>query len=297
MTSEATTATTAVVVSARIGVKRRESALKKLLRNRVTLAGLVVVVAVTLAAVLAPVLAPYSYDTVSVKEKLLEPSARQWLGTDQFGRDILSRILYGAQVSLVVGVAGMFVALAAGVAIGAAAGYYGGWLDEALMRSMDVIMAFPYIVLGVAMAAVVGPSFQNLIFIIGVIRVPQFARITRGAVLSIRSADFVEAARCLGQRPTIILVKHILPNCITPVVVLASLSVATAISAEAALSFLGLGVQPPMASWGTMLADGRQYMYNAPWIATFPGLAISITILGYNLFGDGLRDVLDPRLR
>lgn len=267
------------------------------MRNRVSLLGLVIAALIIILAIGAPLLAPYPYGEVNIRHKLQGPSPQHWLGTDQFGRDIYSRMLYGAQVSLMVGVAGMVVALIIGIVIGAVGGYYGGWLDEVLMRTMDVLLAFPFIVLGIAMVAVVGPSFQNLIFVIGIMRVPQFARLVHASVLSLRAREFVEAARAIGQRDWAILFKHILPNCISPLVVLGSLSVATAISAEASLSFLGLGIQPPMPSWGNMLADGKLYMYNAPWIATFPGLAISITILGYNLLGDGLRDVLDPRMQ
>jgi peptide/nickel transport system permease protein len=280
-----------------LGLKKREASWKRLIRNRVTFVGLIIVVIVTIVAIGAPFLAPYPYEQVNIKVKLKGPSAEHWLGTDQFGRDVYSRLLYGAQVSLVVSAAGMVVALVIGVLIGGVAGYYGGWIDEVFMRLMDVLMAFPYIILGIAMVAVVGPSFQNLIFVIGIMRVPQFARIAHGSVLSLRNLEFVDAARSIGQRNWVILLRHILPNCISPLVVLGSLSVATAISAEASLSFLGLGIQPPMASWGTMLSDGKLYMYNAPWIATFPGIIISVTILGYNLLGDGLRDVLDPRMQ
>ena len=271
--------------------------LRRLFRNRVSFIGLVVVVLVTFLALAASQLAPYPYDAVNIPDKLVGPSPEHWLGTDQFGRDILSRILYGAQISLVVGAGGMVVSLAIGALIGAVSAYYGGWLGEVLMRSMDVLMAFPFMVLGIAMVAVVGPSFQNLIFVIGIMRIPQFARVAHSSVLRLSALEFVEAARSIGQRPFTILLRHILPNCISPLLVLGSLSVATAISAEASLSFLGLGIQPPMASWGSMLSDGKLYMHNAPWVATFPGIAISITILGFNLLGDGLQDILDPRLQ
>lgn len=280
-----------------LGLRKRPSAWRRLIRNQTTVIGLVIVILGSALAIGAPLIAPYPYDEVNVRIKLQGPSSEHWLGTDQFGRDVYSRILYGAQVSLIVGAAGMIVALAMGAALGAIAGYYGGWIGEVLMRIMDVLMAFPFIVLGIALVAIVGPSLQNLIFVIGVMRIPQFARVAHSSVLRLRSLDFVDAARSIGQRPIIILIRHILPNCVSPLVVLGSLSVATAISAEASLSFLGLGIQPPMSSWGTMLSDGKLYIYNAPWLATFPGIAISLTILGYNLLGDGLRDVLDPRLQ
>lgn len=266
-------------------------------RNRLTIWGLSIVLLMTVAAVAAPYIAPYDFDTVNVAERLQGPSAEHLLGTDQFGRDILSRMLYGARVSLVVGFGGVAIALVVGVFMGAVAGYYGGWIDEGLMRVMDILFAFPYIVLAVALLAMWGPSLRNIILVIGITRIPQFARVARGSVLSIKEMDYVLAARAVGQPERRILARHVLPNTLTPIVILATLSVATAILTESALSFLGMGIQPPRASWGTMIADGRRFMLDAPWIATFPGIAISLTILGYNLFGDGLRDALDPKMR
>lgn len=266
-------------------------------RNRLTIWGLSIVLLMTVAAVAAPYIAPYDFDTVNVAERLQGPSAEHLLGTDQFGRDILSRMLYGARVSLVVGFGGVAIALVVGVFMGAVAGYYGGWIDEGLMRVMDILFAFPYIVLAVALLAMWGPSLRNIILVIGITRIPQFARVARGSVLSIKEMDYVLAARAVGQLERRILARHVLPNTLTPIVILATLSVATAILTESALSFLGMGIQPPRASWGTMIADGRRFMLDAPWIATFPGIAISLTILGYNLFGDGLRDALDPKMR
>ncbi|HBY95281.1 MAG TPA: peptide ABC transporter permease [Chloroflexi bacterium] len=271
--------------------------LRVLLRNYATALGLAIIVVMIVVALVGPVLAPYKYDEVILTDRLQPPSAEHLLGTDQFGRDILSRMLFGARVSLVVGLGGVAVAMAFGVVLGAIAGFYGGWPDEIIMRLMDILLAFPYIILAVALIAMVGPSVRNIILVVGFTRLPQFARLVRGSVLTIRETDFVTAARAIGQREWRILSRHILPNCLTPIVVMASLSVATAILTESALSFLGLGIQPPQSSWGTMIADGRRFMLDAPWIATFPGIAISLTILGYNLLGDGLRDALDPRLR
>lgn len=268
-----------------------------LTRDRLTVWGLALILGMGVMAVLAPVIAPYRYDTVILSDRLQPPSAAHLLGTDQFGRDIFSRMLYGARVSLTVGLGGVAIAMAVGVTLGAIAGYVGRWIDELIMRSMDILLALPYIVLAVALIAMVGPSLGNLILVISITRIPQFARITRGSVLTLRESEYISAARVVGQREWRILLFHILPNCLTPVVILASMSVATAILTESALSFLGLGIQPPAASWGSMVADGRRFMLDAPWIATFPGIAISLAILGYNLVGDGLRDALDPRLR
>jgi peptide/nickel transport system permease protein len=248
-------------------------------------------------ALFAPQIAPYEYDKMAILEKLTGPSKGHLLGTDQFGRDILSRIIYGARVSLLVGVGGTTVAMISGIIMGAVAGYLGGWWDEVLMRILDIWMAFPYIVLAIVLAWIMGPGLVNLILVIGIIRSPQFARITRGSVLAQKEMEFVDAARAIGQSSPLILLRHILPNCISPIIVYATLCVATAISAEAALSFLGLGIQPPTPSWGMMLAEGRRFMIDAFWMPTFPGIAISLTILGYNILGDGLRDALDPRMR
>lgn len=280
-----------------IGMNPLQRFWRNLSRNPITLWGLVIIVIMLLVALLSPSLAPHEPDMVNLAERLQPPSVTHLLGTDQFGRDILSRIIYGARVSLLVGFAGVASAAVVGVFLGSVAGYYGRWTDDVIMRFMDILLAFPYIVLAIALIAMVGPSLRNIILVIAITRIPQFARVTRGSVLSLREMEFVLASRALGQKEWRILLRHILPNALTPISVLASLSVATAILTESALSFLGLGIQPPQASWGTMIADGRRFMLDAPWIATFPGLAISLTILGYNLLGDGLRDALDPRLR
>jgi len=259
--------------------------------------GLLLILVMLFVALFAPTLAPYEYDEMAIKDKLMGPSRQHLLGTDQFGRDILSRIIHGTRVSLAVGVGGTLVAMVSGILLGAAAGYLGGWWDEVLMRILDVWMAFPYIVLAIVLAWILGPGLINLILVIGIIRSPQFARITRGSVLAQKEMEFVDAARAIGQRSPLILFRHILPNCISPIIVYGTLCVATAISAEAALSFLGLGIQPPTPSWGMMLAEGRRFMIDAFWMPTFPGIAISLTILGYNILGDGLRDALDPKMR
>jgi peptide/nickel transport system permease protein len=262
----------------------------------VTALALAVVGLVTLAAVGAPWLAPYSPTEMNV-DLLTAPSARHLLGTDDLGRDILSRIVHGASVSVLVGVISMGTAAALGVPLGLIAGYRGGLADTVIMRVLDGLMAFPAILLAIAIMAVLGPSLQNAMLAIGVIYIPPFARIVRASVLSLREQEFVDAARGLGAGSPRIVARHVLPNCLSPVIVQGSLGMGYAILVEAALSFLGLGVQPPQASWGSMLAEGRGFLDQAPWFATFPGLAIFVTVLGLNFVGDRLREALDPRLR
>jgi peptide/nickel transport system permease protein len=266
-------------------------------RNWLAVAGAAVILAMILLAVFAEQLAPYDPDLPHIPDKLQGPSLTYPMGTDQFGRDILSRVFYGARVSLAVGAGGTLLSLVIGVVLGAIAGYSGGWLGELIMRSMDILMAFPFIVLAIALVVLMGTGLLNLILVIGILRVPQFARVLRSSVLSLKEEEFVVAARTVGQTPIRILFRHILPNALGPLLVLASLSIATAITTESALSYLGMGIQPPQSTWGTLLSDGRNYMQDAPWMTTFPGLVLSLTIFGYNLVGDGLRDALDPRTR
>lgn len=271
--------------------------MKKLLKNPVTLFGVIISLAMILTGIFAPFLSPYPYEEIHLGDKLKPPGRAYWLGTDQFGRDILSRIIHGTRVSLLVGLAGTLIGMIFGITLGALAGYFGKWLDEAIMRVVDVMMGFPYIIIGVALISVFGPGLFKLILIVGFLRIPEFARITRAPVLVLKQTSFIEAARAIGRRDWQILSKHILPNCMMLIFVYASLSISTAIRMEASLSFLGLGIQPPIPSWGGMLAEGRQYIIYATWLTTFPGIAISLTILGFNLVSDGLRDLLDPRLR
>jgi ABC-type dipeptide/oligopeptide/nickel transport system permease subunit len=247
--------------------------------------------------VFAPLLAPYPYEEIHLEDKLQPPCKKYWLGTDQFGRDILSRIIYGARVSLLVGLGGTLLGLGVGVLLGSVAAYYGKAVEEAIMRFIDIIMSFPYIIIAVALVSILGPGLFKLIMIVGFLAVPRVARITRAPILALKEVSFVEAARAIGRGDRQVLIKHILPNCLMVILVYASLSAAQAIRIEAALSFLGLGIQPPTPSWGLMLSSGRQYIIYATWLTTFPGIAISLTILGLNLVSDGLRDMLDPRLR
>jgi len=269
----------------------------KLVKNPVTFFGVIISLIMIFTGIFAPLISPYPYQELHLKDKLKPPCEKYWLGTDQFGRDILSRIIYGTRVSLLVGLGGTLIGMLFGIFWGSVAAFYGKWVDDAIMRVVDVMMSFPYIVIAVGLVSVFGPGLFKLIMIVGFLRIPEFARITRGPILVLKEMPFVEAAKAIGQADWKILFKHILPNCLMVIFVYASLSIATAIRVEASLSFLGLGIQPPAPSWGLMLADGRQYIIYATWLTTFPGIAISLTILGFNLVSDGLRDILDPRLR
>ena len=271
--------------------------LHRFTKNPIIPIGAVIIILMILIGVFAPYLSPYNPTKMAPRSRREAPSKEHWLGTDRLGRDMLSRMVWGARVSLIIGVLAVAVAMVVGLMIGMLSGYYGGLLDEILMRTMDVIFAFPSLLLAIALIAVTGPSMRNIIFVVAVIRIPRFARILRASVLSLKQKEFVEAARALSKSDIGIMWEHILPNCIAPLTVEASLSVATAIITESALSFLGLGVRPPTPSWGQMIADGRSELFTAPWIVIFPGVAIMLTVLGYNLLGDGLRDALDPRLR
>jgi len=278
-------------------VTRRTSTAARLLRAPVAAAGTVIVAVYLLAAASAPMLSPHDPLTMASRSLLAPPGGPFPLGTDQFGRDLLSRLLYGARVSLAVSFASVVLALAGGGAAGIASGYYGGTIDGLLMRVMDVIFAFPAVLLAIAIMAVAGTAVWTVIVAIGVVYTPQFARVSRASVLATRGLEYVEAAAALGAGARRILLRHILPNISAPLIVQTSLSLSLAILTESALSFLGLGTQPPTPSWGNMLAESRRFMAMAPWTAVFPGATIAMAVLGFNLLGDGLRDLLDPRLR
>jgi peptide/nickel transport system permease protein len=275
---------------------RRPRWLTVLGRRRITLVGAVLMALNLLVAALAPVLAPADPLALDVKSRLRAPQAGHWFGTDDVGRDVLSRVVYGARVSVKVGGLVVALAVAAGLVVGLAAGYYRR-LDGALMRMMDGLMAFPAIILAIALMASLGPSLNNVIVALAVVYTPRIARIVRGSVLVVRELPYVEAARGLGASDAAIVARHVLPNCLSPVIVQATFIFALAVLGEAALSFLGVGAPPFVPSWGNILAEGRLYIQQAPWLTLFPGAAIMATILGLNLFGDGLRDVLDPKLR
>jgi peptide/nickel transport system permease protein len=278
--------------------------LRRLAARRTALFGLVVVVLVILTAVTASLISPFDPIEQDLGDlRLKAPGFRDAtghvhpLGTDHLGRDLLARVIYGARPALLVGFAAVAISGLIGMAAGLVAGYFGGRTDDVLMRLADIQLAFPFILLAIAVIGVLGPSLQTIIVVIGVSSWVVYARIVRGAVLTLREREFVQAALALGGGDVRVLLRHILPNALTPWLVVATLDMARVIVIESALSFLGLGVQPPAPTWGGMLADGRVYISTAWWLATFPGLAILVTVLGINLFGDGLRDTLDPRLK
>jgi len=269
----------------------------QLRRNRAALAGLLVIGLLVFAAIFAPFLTPYNPYAVSLDIRLQPPGDAHLLGTDELGRDILARLLFGARVSLWVGMVTVVLAGLIGVAGGLAAGYLGGYYDAIIMRLVDIFLAFPVIILAIAIVAVRGPGLTNVLIALALVYWTTYARVARAVVLTLREEEYTWAARTLGASPIRIMLRHLLPNAVAPLVVLASLGMGNAILAEAALSFLGLGIQPPEASWGSMLNFGMQFLRDDSFLSTTPGLAIFVTVLGFNLLGDGLRDALDPRLR
>ena len=277
------------------GTRRLPRLLALITRRKITLAGVIIMAVTLVIGVLAPVIAgnPTHMD---VKARLAAPSASHWFGTDDVGRDVYSRVVYGARLSLMVGAAVVLFAFVFGVTAGVLAGYYRP-LDNVVMRVMDGLMAFPAIILAIALMASLGPSVTNVIVAIGVVYTPRVARVVRGSVLVVRETAYVEAARALGIADVGIIAKHVLPNCLSPVIVQGSFVFAAAVLTEAALSFLGVGVPPYVPSWGNILSEGRLYIQQAPWLVLYPGAAIMLTILGLNLFGDGVRDLLDPKIR
>lgn len=272
---------------------------KRLLRNKSSIVGLVVLGIIILAAVFADVL--FDYETLVIQQsaasKLLPPSSEHLLGTDQLGRDILARIVHGARVSLPIAFATILVATVVGGLLGAVAGYVGSWVDNVIMRIMDMFLAIPSILLSIAIVAALGPSMRNLLLAISISNIPPFARIVRASVLTIRNEEYIEAARAIGASNKRIIFRHILPNSMAPVIVQATLCIAGSILSIASLSFIGLGIQAPQPEWGAMLSEGRRFIRYAWWICAFPGIAIMLSILSLNLLGDGLRDALDPKLK
>ncbi len=265
-------------------------------RTPVALIGIVTVGFVVFVALAAPMLAPHD-PVAQIAKPLLAPGPDYLAGTDEFGRDELSRLIAGARVSLYVGVLAVLIALGLGGTTGVIAGFYGGWVDDVTMRAMDILLSLPALVLAIAITSILGPSLTNVMVAIGIVYAPTFARVARGPTLAVVRVPYIEAARAVGASNLAIVLRHVLPNISAPILVQTTVSLSTAILTEAALSFLGLGTQPPTASWGLMLSAARQYMLIDPWVAVLPGSAIAVTVFGFNLLGDGLRDLLDPQMR
>lgn len=270
---------------------------RRFLKNKAAVLGLVIVAILVICAVIPQVIAPYSYDKQVLSDRFIFPCAEHIMGTDEFGRDIFSRIVYGSRISLSIGIASVSFSCVIGIVIGAVAGYYSNVVDNLLMRILDIMLAIPNILLAMSIVAALGNGFTNLIIAIGIGAIPGYGRIVRASVLSEKEKEYVEAARACGASDFKIIVKHILPNCMAPIIVQATMSVATAILSAASLSFIGLGIEPPTPEWGSMLSAGRSYIRDYWFVVTFPGLVIMITVFAFNLLGDGLRDALDPRLK
>jgi peptide/nickel transport system permease protein len=270
---------------------------RRLKRNRAAIAGGVIVLFFVATAALAPWISPYHPNEGDLTQRLKTPTREHIFGTDPLGRDILSRVIYGARISLQIQIVSVTIALIIGTVLGMVGGYYGGFFDNLIMRLMDILLAFPGIFLAIAIIAVLGPGLTNLMLAAGIYSIPQFARIVRSSVLSLKEKEFVEAAKAVGEKDFSILFRYLLPNSMAPIIVQTTLRMATVLLTASGLSFLGLGVQPPTPEWGAMLSTARAYLVTAPHVATVPGLAIMLVVMGFNLFGDGLRDSLDPRLR
>lgn len=275
----------------------RMKAVRILLRHPYLLIGGVMLFFLILLAILAPWIAPEGYNDQKLSLRLLPPGGEHWFGTDDFGRDILSRVLYGARISLLIGTSSVIGSILVGAFLGLLAGYFGRWVDQLISRLFDILLAFPSILLAIAIVAILGPSLFNALVAISIVNIPTYGRLMRARVLSLREEEYVLAAHTVGLRQWRILFRHILPNSITPILVQGTMGIGSAVLEAAALGFLGMGAQPPEPEWGKMLADARNYIVQAPWLSIFPGLAIMATVLSFNLLGDGLRDLLDPRMR
>lgn len=269
----------------------------QLKKNKFAIAGLVVIIIVFLVAVFAPLLAPYAYDTQDLTKSYLKPCAEHLLGTDKFGRDTLSRLIWGSRNSLIMGLGCVAFSAILGITVGSIAGYFGGTIDNIIMRVMDVLSCVPMLLMCVVIAAILGPSIQNAIIAIGISTTPSAARLIRANILTVREKEFVEAAKAIDAKPAHIIIKHIIPNAISPSIVSITMNIGNSIISGATLSFIGLGAQPPLAEWGAMLSEGRNYMRDHMELVLYPGICIMLTVLAFNLLGDGLRDALDPRLK
>lgn len=278
-------------------IRELQFTLGLLRRNPSAVGGFAIILAMVLMALSAPLLAPYNPIQISLADRLAPPSAAHWFGTDEIGRDILSRVMYGARISLWIGIVVVAIAGGLGAIIGAVAGYLGRSVDNVIMRVMDVILSFPPLVLAMALAAALGPSLNNAVLAVAFVMIPKFARMVRGEALAVKEKQFIAAARASGAGSFWIVWHHILPNCFSSVIVLGTLILGETILIAASLSFIGLGAQPPVPEWGAMISVGRKFLMDQWWYATFPGLFILVTVIGFNIFGDALRDVLDPRIR
>lgn len=269
---------------------------RKFFKNKIAVVGGLIVLFYFIVALFAPFIAPYDPFEIVLEDKLQSPSWEHWMGTDDKGRDILSRIIYGSRLSIGIGVAAVVFGAFFGVIMGLVAGYYGGWVDSIISRMLDIMLAFPGILLALAIISALGPSLLNVTIAVGVFSVPLFARIARGSTMEVRNLEYIDAVRSLGASDINIIFRHIFPNILSPLIIQGTLRLATAILSAAGLSFLGLGAQPPSPEWGTMLSSGRDFLFTAPYVAIFPGVTIALLVMGFNLFGDGLRDALDPRM-
>jgi peptide/nickel transport system permease protein len=282
-----------------LGIPREKTpfqlALARFGHNKIAIASFVLMILIILSAVLAQQITHFSPIKLNAKVRLSAPSSEFWLGTDAMGRDLYTRIMYGGKVSLWIGLASVMLGVVTGVPLGLVSGYFGGWIDNILMRIMDLILAFPGIIFAIWLVSMLGPGVNQVIIAIAFWDLPGYSRVVRGSVLSIKDVDYIQASRALGGNSWKIMFKHVLPNVIAPIIIMSSLSISGSILAAASLSFLGLGAQPPTPEWGLMLAEGRPYMRTAWWLMVFPGLIITLFVLASNIFGDGLRDALDPR--
>jgi peptide/nickel transport system permease protein len=295
MTQQVSTVPSSSIVAAK--VKDFGDFLKRLLKSPSAKIGGSICLVLVVTAMFAPIIAPYDPTELGVGQALQPPNWDNWFGTDEFGRDLFSRIVYGSRLTLYVGLIAVGISMTVGVLVGLVAGYVGGWLETVLMRAVDVLFSFTETLIALAAVAVLGPSLTNAMIAVGISAIPFYARITYGAVLVEKNKEYFKAAEAVGSRHLRLLFRHILPNILSPIIVVATVGVSVAVLSASALSFLGLGAQPPSPEWGAMLAAGRDYFKRAPWITTFPGLAIAITVLGFNLLGDALREALDPQQR
>ncbi|AZU62589.1 nickel transporter permease [Neobacillus mesonae] len=271
--------------------------IKRFKKNKRAMVGLYITALFIIVAILAPWISPYDPYAYNMKALLQPPSYSHPFGTDQFGRDVLSRIIHGSRISLMIGMVGVGISIIVGVSLGTIAGYFGGLIDSIIMRIMDILLAFPGFLLALAIISILGPNMLNVMIAIGIFSIPVFARIMRSSVISVKYKEFIEATKSLGGSHFFIIMKHVIPNCIAPIIVLSTMRIATAILTAAGLSFLGLGAQPPSPEWGAMLNEGREYIRSATHLSTVPGLIIMLVVLGFNMLGDGLRDALDPQMK